>query len=189
MKKIFIVIVLLLSIITMSSCDTILTQNKKTSLDLEIVYFYGFFEDFIENDYVARMLYDYNEISFNIKSPDKFLIPGDIFHLETRGNIFCEESFPGRLVLDSYSILNKQEYYYTKVVEIKEEDIIRDSNGYILDVKNFTKDEEFIILDNDLSFIELSKYNGEKLYASLKLDKNKEVIENSYACLFAFNPR
>ena len=187
MKKIFLSFILILSIVFLTSCENI--NSEPVEISMKMVYHYGFFDEFIDNSYQASLLYDYNSINFEIDAPEKQLIAGDVVNLKYRGSIICQESFPGRMFLEKGSKILSTTYYYTTVVEIASFDIIRNDDGQIISLKNYIVENNFVILDNELNFIELEKYTGTTLFASFKLDQNKEVIENQIAALYAYNPR
>ena len=186
MKKIFVLLIICICTISLTSCE--IPNNTKYTTNFELVYFYGFFDDFIENDYTARLLYNYNEIDYNIKEPDKPLISGDVLHLTHKGELMCQASYPGKIILDRKNYVDST-YSYTIVVEIPKDDIVYDEDGYIKNIDGYIIENNFVIINENLKFVNLNEYKGEKLFASLKLDQNYQPIINEVAALFSYNPR
>ena len=77
---------------------------------------------------------------------------------------------------------------YTKIVEIEETNIIKDQEGNIESLYSYTYYDNYVVLDENLNYIELSKYQGDTLYGSYNPINNNEDSQ-SLSALFAFNPR
>ena len=187
MKKIFVLLSFILCVFYLFSCNIEITKENTTNL--KIVYFYGFFDEFVENDYKARILYDYNEIDCEISLPNKTLIPSDVLHLKHKGELIAQTSFPGRILLEQKNYIEAT-YSYTIVVEIDSSKIIGDvSLNSDKIIEGYNLKDQFVIINSDLDFISLSNFKGDKLYASLVLDDNNQPIMTEIAALFAYNPR
>ena len=87
------------------------------------------------------------------------------------------------------SIIEEVVYHYTTVIEIDSQYINRDENNNIISINEYIIKDNFVILDIELNFIELDNCNADKLYASLKLDHNYQIIPNEIVALYAYNPR
>ena len=80
-----------------------------------------------------------------------------------------EESYPGNMT----GIEIKNVTLHDRIINtVLEEEIERDANGYIKIIASNQANIQYIILDNELNYILLNEYNGDKVY-SIHYNSNK----------------
>lgn len=154
---------------------------------------------------VATPLFGYSYYNFGKEDSKKipaleydYLIPGDRFYFEHigSGEIICLESYPASCSLLDGSLISAQ-YFYTNIVEIDADSIVRNESGGIKTIYNYDAYDRYVIISEDLRFVSLEEYTGETLFGSEDLSRALPC-GNGTTCiprplalgaLFSFNPR
>ena len=181
MNKLVLSIFLLLSL---SSCKNEMSQFATFYVN----YDYGGVLCSSEGEPKITVLYNSSYFNFDLNDYEipNNLVPGDSITIEYTGDLYTLTSYPGQIVLNGDLLDLKIEY--TKIVEIEETNIIKDQEGNIESLYSYTYYDNYVVLDENLNYIELSKYQGDTLYGSYNPINNNEDSQ-SLSALFAFNPR
>jgi len=176
MKK----MLLLVFLLSLSSCS----EEKSRFATFVVNY------DYNMNSSIT-ILFNSSYFTFDLGKftiPDN-LIPGDSITIEYTGELYTLTSYPGQIVLNGE--LLDLEINYTTTIKIEDEKIIKNELGTIETLNSYSNYDEFVILDSDLNYIELSKYEGNILYGSIDIFRKDQNINNDspIGALFAFDPR
>jgi hypothetical protein len=121
-----------------------------------------------------------------------FLVPGDKAIVNYKGDLYCTESYPGNCTLASDKFVSIS-YVYTTIREIDMNDVREDVNDGGEPLAGYGYYDEYVIMDKEtLSYIPLSEYDSDILYASedtSRLPEKGDLEPFPLGGLFAFNPR
>lgn len=152
-------------LITLNSC--LLIEVKTVEFKLNFSFGYSFNTETKKDN--ALLLYQYNFLDDYLSSKissDKYLLAGDKLTLKYIGDLYIQESFPGKIILKGNLI--SYSFSYANVISLSKNDFIYNQKNELIAFKNYELNTEFIINDNELlTYISLNEYNKDSLYASI----------------------
>lgn len=194
MKKVVLNIILIISVICLFSCNYSQNNNGNQNSNNQDETNGGYF--LIQYDY-GKITPD--EITVLIDQCLPFfkfedygignLYPGDQLYIEYTGRPTIACSYPGQM----FGVDVKSAKLHDRIVkEVPEDEIERDNNGCIRNILSNETMLEYIILDEELNYLPLNEYNGEKIYSLHynlnKLGFNEVTRETPANCYLAFDP-
>ena len=181
MKKIFISMFLIISLLCISGCEMI-DEEEVNGMYFTVTYDYGN----VQKDQIT-ILYSNCWPFFELEDYGiTSVYPGDQLYIEYTGDMMMQESYPGRVV--GVRVKNVQ-LVERKIEKISETNIDRDEDGYIESINGNINNVEYIIVDEKLNYMLLSEYSGEYVY-QLEFNHFTGVVDDSillYSYL-AFDP-
>jgi len=149
----------------MASFELNYTSNEVKTMYSLVTYDYGTIEENKITILIDSCLPFFNFSDYGIEQ----VYPGDQLIIEYTGQPLIEESYPGNMT----GIEIKNVTLHDRIINtVLEEEIERDANGYIKSIASNQANIQYIILDNELNYILLNEYNGDKVY-SIHYNYNK----------------
>ena len=198
MKKILYLFIIFIGTIILASCNNTnngnIDENPKENVEYEVVTINAncLYDDTgVFNDNNTVSFPHFNEYCIDSSSTcdliPSFFIAGDKFEYVFKRKVVTGENDLKADAMRSLILTDDSDVKYTRaiVVEIDESQIERNEDNTIKAISYFTTIFSRITIDRNYNSINISDYNGEKVYVSYSVDS---YSNGKPYILYSFNP-